>query len=152
MTDHTPWYFTERAEQLAIMLLTRMDNVRVSREVKDQGPDLLVAIESNSPAERIFGIEVKATKKLNSLVNSNGMVKKELASRFGRRARDYPYPVGVLIVDVVSDTARFGWVLKPDVAGPMFTGNIHTDVATNDVMRRALEEVTRWYSRRGTAI
>jgi Domain of unknown function (DUF4365) len=149
MTDNTAWYVTERAEQLAIMLLTRMANLRISREVREQGLDLVVTIESGNLAERSFGIEVKATKKMRSLVNSNGMVKKEVAVRLSQRARAHSFPVGVLIVDVVSDIARFGWILKPESTGPMFTGNIHTDVATNDIMRRTLEEVTRWYDRGG---
>jgi Domain of unknown function (DUF4365) len=147
MTDGTAWYVTERAEQLAIMLLTRIANLRVSREVREEGLDLLVTIESGNLTERRFGIEVKATKNIRSLVNSNGIVKRDVALRLGQRARAHSFPVGVLIVDVVSDMARFGWILKPDSTGPTFTGNIHTDVATNEFMRRALEEVTRWYDR-----
>ncbi len=45
MTDQNPWYLAERAEQFAIMLLTRLDGVQVSRMAEDHGVDLLVSID-----------------------------------------------------------------------------------------------------------
>lgn len=148
MSDHDSWYLDERAEQFAILLLTRLDNVRVERRAEHRNVDLWVTINPDQHGERIFGVEVKAVRKLNAFVNSNGMVKKERAFRIGERVRDYPFPVGLFIVDVISDAARFGWVLKPETLAPKFTGQIHTDEATTDVLRRAVDEVLRWYSRR----
>lgn len=150
MTESAPWYLSERAEQFAVMLLTRLENVQVSRMARDGGVDLQVSVDPQHSAGRIFGIEVKATRKLNSLVNSNGMVKRDITSRLDQSTRDYPFPVGVLIVDVVADIARFGWILKPESRAPIFTGSIHTNIATNDVMRRSVEEVRRWYNKRAS--
>jgi hypothetical protein len=148
MTDQKPWYFEERAEQLAIMLLTRLEGVQVSRMGADPGVDLLVTIDSQHSAGRLFGVEVKATKKMSSLVNSNGILKRDLATRLEKATKHYTFPVGVLIVEVISDAARFGWILKPEAGQAIYTGNIHTQVATKEVMRRSLEEVKRWYQRR----
>lgn len=148
MTDATAWYVAERAEQFAIILLTRLKSLKVSRMADDNGIDLQVSIDPHQSAGRLFGIQVKAAKKLTASVNSNGMVKKDLALRLGESVRDYPFPVGVLIVDVVADNARFGWILKPELTSIQFTGHIHTDVATTDLMERAVAEVRNWYKRR----
>jgi len=148
VSDHATWYLDERAEQFAILLLTRLDNVHVERRAEHRNVDLWVTIQPEQHDGRIFGVEVKAVRKLSSFVNSNGMVKKDRASGIGERIHDYPFPIGLLIVDVVSDIARFGWVLKPETVVPRFTGQIHTDVATTDVIRRAVDEVLSWYSRR----
>ncbi len=148
MTDATAWYVNERAEQFAIILLTRLKSLQVSRMAQDTGIDLQVSIDPHQSAGRLFGIQIKAAKKLSTLVNSNGMVKKDLASRLGESVRDYPFPVGLLVVDVVADNARFGWILKPEFDRILFTGHIHTDIVTTDLMERAVAEVRSWYKRR----
>ena len=150
MTDKEPWYFEERAEQFAVMLLTRLEGVQVSRMAGDTGVDLLVTIDTEHSAGRLFGVEVKATNKMSSLVNSNGILKRDLATRLEKVTKDYTFPVGVFIVEVVSDAARFGWILKPEAEQASHAGIIHTQPATKEVMRRSLEEVRRWYRRRAT--
>jgi len=138
----------ERAEQFAVMLLTRLGSVQVSHVAQDTGIDLQVIVDPHQSGGRLFGVEVKSARKLSTFVNSNGMVKKDLASRLGERARDYPFPIGLLIVDVVGDKARFGWILKPEVDRVLFTGHIHTEMATTESVERAVEEVRSWYKRR----
>ena len=148
-----PWFLSERAEHLAVVLLTRISNLRIEKRAIDEGVDFLVTIKGGRAPGRMFGVEVKATQAMSRLVDVNHRLRPQFAAKLRRQSRDYPFPIGVLVFDVSTGTGRFGWVLSPSVnaAGHAALAKqygIPTIPANEDSIRKAVKDVAVWYSRR----
>jgi len=102
----------QRAKALALIHLTRRDDVVISNLELDLGVDLVVhLIRKDSRARRTFGVVVKgtsdwiatdeqATKKLNSLKNPP-------------KAGDIGMPVCVFFFSVQSNDGYYDWKVEP---------------------------------------
>lgn len=149
MSSGQPWYVAERAEHLAVLLFTTLPDVRVDHPVADRGIDLRVFIGRDP--QQVFGVEVKGTMRIAQLVRPDGALLPGVAAELRRVSSDYQFPVGVVVCDVSSEAARFGWVAAPRVGrtfGLCRDDVITTELATVDVLRRATEEVAAWYRSR----
>src|SRR6202034_740239 len=114
MTPADSWYVEQRAQSMAVVLLTRLPYVRVEQGTSvDHGVDFLGTL--NGRAGRRFGVELKATRHLSSVIDQEGILTKAMAANARRAIGECSFPVGVLVVDVVDDTLRFGWVRKPEL-------------------------------------
>ena len=142
--------FAERAYHLAIVSLTRVEGVVVSPAPSDHGIDLLVTASPSAPG-RIFGVEVKGAT-AGRLVNREGIVREDIAQRVRHYARDMAFPVGVMICEMPTDMAYFGWVLSPHPThgskAPQslaLVSRIRVALATKRIMSRAIKDVNAWY-------
>ena len=144
-----PWYLAERAEQLALVRLTRFGHVTVSHSPDDQGLDLLATV--GKPG-RVFGVVVKAATAVRDLIAPDGAVRNSLTTELNEPLSDYPFPVALMLFDMRSDEGWFCWLLAP-VVDAQTTRLQRADgpnavPATDEVVRSALAAVEAWYDAR----
>src|SRR5713101_6916806 len=73
MASSEEWFVGERAENLAIVLLTRFP-VSVTRDNKNsRGADLRVTLDPHKPGFREFGVEIKGTTYIRQLFGQHIM-------------------------------------------------------------------------------
>ena len=151
MKASDPWYLAKRAELLAIMMLTRNGKVAVSQSPQAEGLDLLATIVNGHPAGRIFGVEVKASSDIRTLVAKDGTVRKALAQQLTERLGEYPFPVGAMLFDMQTDDGYFVWILAPSIE--VRTGSptlrrsspLRAEAVTDDLLRKVIQEIDDWY-------
>jgi hypothetical protein len=146
-----PWYLGERAESYAVVLFTRVAGVRVDRTQRPNlEADLVVRVDADAPT-RTLAIEVKGTEEMHGMVRGDGMLRSTFADQLQRLARDVTVPFGVLIVDVVREKARFGWVREPkDKPRGGLTKHhlVKTCLVTDQVLQDVVDGVKAWYTHR----
>src|SRR5437867_2958167 len=113
MDSKRPWYYADRAEQLATVMLTRHPRLTVDRPAKNYGFDLLVTLLNNGLAELMFGVEVKADLKKSALLDPELVVRKAVSKRITARAAVLTFPIAIMLFDMSDDTGYLGWILQP---------------------------------------
>lgn len=102
MQTEQPWYIGLRSEALAIVSLTRRDDLLVSQQQKDKdtGLDLLVKItKDGNYTGRIFGVQVKATVSSSELIQDDDIFKLKNQEYNNLKVfRDLPFPVCLLFI------------------------------------------------------
>lgn len=151
MATSKAWFVEQRAENLAIVLLTRFPVV-VTREPDDRGLDLRVLLDAPKPGLREFGVEVKGTTQLRQLVDERNNLRRTALRASQRAVQDCPFPVALMVFDVATDAGLFGWLLAPVIregkAGLAKPEPLSLDSATNERIAEALSEVRAWYDAR----
>src|SRR5262245_25350835 len=144
-----PWYFAERAEQLATMILTRNREVLIERRPHSKaGIDLLVTLRDRNVQGRLFGVEVKGTPKISLVIDANHVLRRS-AKLAPEAVVDYPFPVLLMLFDMSTDAGFAGWLLEPTIRARHASLHRPPQVAVvpvnDDFMRQALDTVRRWY-------
>ncbi|MEH2168711.1 MAG: DUF4365 domain-containing protein [Nostoc sp.] len=119
METTAPWYIGRRAESLAVVYLTRRDDLVISQPTPNQGLDFLITITKNGVfTGRLFGIEVKATDSTSSLSKHNDILKldKERLNRL-EKFKDLPFPVCLFFFILENDRGYYKWILEPRING-----------------------------------
>src|SRR5215207_1319589 len=150
MSAPQPWYLTKRAEALAVVHLTRRDDLRVERNVFDHGPELLVSIIRDGVLTgRQFGVALKARV---SGARPPRMDKPSL-HRARERYRDVPFPVCLFLFFMEDDAGFFRWIVEPEVhAGEARLERdtqLSFDPLTDAALGRIVDGVNAWYDARG---
>jgi hypothetical protein len=149
MDKTKPWYLTERAEILAMVMLTRLPNLVPWRPADDSGVDLFVSTSKNRGG-RVFGLVIKAETTFEAQVAPDQRVLPAVLAELEQDAADTPFPTGILILDMSDDSGYFGWYIAP---GPM-PGELQRKeaievVKVNDELLQAIaDEVDGWYDAR----
>ena len=148
MASSEAWFVSERAENLAIVLLTRFP-VHVTRETAaERSLDLRVAIDPDGPGPREFGVILKGSTHIGQLVDDYPQI--ALAAQ--KTLKGCVFPVAFLAFDVTTDDGFFGWLLAPaiteDGARLVETESFSLEPATNDRIANALSEIRQWYEAR----
>jgi hypothetical protein len=152
MNSSEPWYVSERAENLAIVLLTSF-SVLVKRESdRSRGIDLRVVIDPKKTGLREFGVEVKGTTRIDSYLSEDFHVRAKVLRPTSKALKGYIFPVALMLFNVITDEGFFGWLLAPKVTtrGPLLEepDAISLAMATNDCLESAFSDVRRWYDAR----
>jgi hypothetical protein len=152
MASSKEWFIASRAENLAIVLLTRFP-VTVAREPDiDRGLDLRVIVDPEKPGLREFGVQIKGTTRILEFVDQHHRVRPQILRASRRMLEDCPFPVALMVFDVATDTGLFGWLLAPVIqqgkAGLATSAPVPIESATNERIANALAEVREWYSAR----
>ncbi|HEX2203795.1 MAG TPA: hypothetical protein VHG91_10880 [Longimicrobium sp.] len=141
-----PWYVDERAHHLAIVHLTRRDDLVVRSAPEDERPGFLVTITSGGHHWRVFGVDLRA-----ELAPFAAGAEHSLSDHERELFRDIPFPVIQLVFDVRRDDGRFRWIKEP-VAGAEGAGlRLTRSGALRPFDRATLDEVvtavSEWYER-----
>jgi hypothetical protein len=112
MSNPQPWFVEERAEHLAMMHLTRRDDLRVTRHRDHPGMDLLVTVVKDGVfSGRQFGVVLRA--------RMGGQKAPRIDSRSigleHERFRDVPFPVCMFFFSLDTDQGYYRWILEPAV-------------------------------------
>ncbi len=149
MSGPQPWYLTKRAEALAVVHLTRRDDLRVGRNVFDHGPDLLVSVvRDGAMTGRQFGVSLKAR------VTGARPPRVERASlqRERERYRDVPFPVCLFMFFMEDDAGFFRWIVEPTMHGGEARLERGTRLSfeplTTEALGRIVDDVNAWYDAR----
>ncbi|XHR84343.1 MAG: DUF4365 domain-containing protein [Gloeotrichia echinulata GP01] len=115
MQTEEPWYIGLRAEALAMVYLTRSDDLIVSQQQKDQGLDLLVTItKDGNYSGRIFGVEVRATASSSELIQRHDIFElKNYRYNNFQNLGDLPFPVCLFLFTLDNDKGYYRWILEP---------------------------------------
>ncbi|MEA5552862.1 DUF4365 domain-containing protein [Anabaena cylindrica UHCC 0172] len=153
MKHEEPWYIGLRSKALAVVYLTRRDDLMVDTDKKEHDLDILVSISLNSKdINRIFGVEVKAIKSSSKVIQNNEVFNIEeadinfLQSRFIK----CKFPVCLFFFTLDNDNGYYKWILEPVLDNensnklkfnPSPEFRILTDQAINDIVSL----VNQWY-------
>lgn len=119
MKTTAPWYIGRRAESLAIVYLTRRDDLIISQPTPNQGLDFLITITKDGVyTGRLFGVEVKATDSTSNLKKHNDILKldKKRLSIL-EKFKDLPFPVCLFFFILENDQGYSKWILEPKIDG-----------------------------------
>ncbi|MDF5738616.1 MULTISPECIES: DUF4365 domain-containing protein [unclassified Nostoc] len=119
MKTTAPWYIGRRAESLAVVYLTRRDDLIISQPTPNQALDFLITITKDGVyTGRLFGIEVKATNSTSNLKKHNDILKldKDRLSIL-EKFKDLPFPVCLFFFILENDQGYYKWILEPKIDG-----------------------------------
>ncbi|MDQ2732082.1 MAG: DUF4365 domain-containing protein [Armatimonadota bacterium] len=148
------WYIHERAEQMAMMVFTRAPGIVVRPAPVQLGIDLIV-MSAKIPG-RMFGVELKASTSISTIVAKTNLVRQSVAAPLQKRLSTFPFPVGLMACGMQDDSAYFGWILAPELRDGASSRALSTpspiivEPATREVIERAVEQVLNWYNILGT--
>jgi hypothetical protein len=150
------WFLRERPEYLAVVVLTRRDDLIVTRRPSaGGGVDILVTMpRRGADTGRIFGVEVEGVMsardfhRLESQAEEYRFVGKEFAV-----PEDIPFPLLLLVFEMENDDGFYKWIKRP-AYGHDHRSLLLTD-STNifkkldrDSIDEIVAEVASWYENR----
>jgi hypothetical protein len=147
----TEWFVAQRAQSIATVILTRLPGLSLQRIEGSPVEFIAVIRNDDRPSARMFGVEVRALSPRDRL-RADGSVDAATASRLVERAREMPFPAALLLIDIRSEEAWFGWTLPPGresgrTSAAATIAEAGMRPATTAELHRALLEVQRWYAR-----
>ncbi len=150
------WYLAERAEQLAIVRLSRRDDLVINkRSGADYGVDLLVSLTIDAEyTGRVFGVVVKA---LKSYQQTPSISPAGAEVRFDQRELkipdDLPFPLCLFVFVMEDDAGYYRWIKRP-AYGLDSRSLLLMDRASsfkrlnNEAVDLIVSEVSAWYESR----
>jgi hypothetical protein len=144
--DKQEWFIAERARALAMIHLTRRDDMVVMKAAQGIGLDLLISItrEKGEASVRQFGVLLRGAK---SAV-TEGHLERVLRPTM-QQIGPFPYPACLFYFTMDDDQGYYTWVAEPAVTpeGPRL--QMHEAPHCRKLDRAALDEIVgkveRWY-------
>ncbi|MEH2461737.1 DUF4365 domain-containing protein [Nostoc sp.] len=158
MNTAAPWYIEKRAESLAIVYLTRRDDLIISHPTPEKGLDFLITITKDGiSSDRLFGVEVKATVSTSELIQHNEIYKlKSNRDKNTNFFRDLPFPVCLFFFTLDNDQAYYKWILEPNNdqknVGLNFNENDELKKLHNKEIANIISIVNSWYDYKNNAL
>lgn len=151
MSNPQPWFVEERAEHLAIMHLTRRDDLRVAHHRDPLGMDFLVTILKDGVfSGRQFGVV------LNARIGGQKAPRIDSRSIAQERERfeDVPFPVCMFFFSLDTDQGYYRWIVQPGVDGGAPTLDLPGQMLLAELNPSSLdcivERVNAWYDARAS--
>lgn len=143
------WFIAERTRALAMIHLTRRDDLVITEAGRGVGLQFVVSIAKGKgePSLRQFGVVLHGAM---SATTEAGLDVTLLPSiRTWRSKGEYPYPVCLFYFCMDDDQGHYAWVAEPAVvdAGPRLL--MHETADSHNLDRAALDEIVAkvdaWY-------
>ena len=148
-------FFEQRAIHLAIMHLTRRDDLVVTQPETDYGVDLLVEISQEDEATgRLFGVQVQARRHLNMASDSaSGLQDITVEFELPPFPDDLPFPLCLFLFRMDNDARYVRWLKAPildEEGNPKLVRNRENrfKLLTKDELDNLVEQVNVWYEKR----
>jgi hypothetical protein len=145
------WFVAERARALALMHLTRRDDLIVTAAGQGVGLDYLVYIAKGGQARegsaRQFGVFLRGTKSAVTEEHLDKVLRPTMQGLL--RIGPFPYPVCLFHFTMDDDQGYFTWVAEPAVTreGPRLL--MRREAHCRKLDRAALDDIVgrvdRWY-------
>lgn len=116
MQKSEAWYLGERAEQLAIVYLSRRDDLVITKQKSgsDDGIDLLVnLLKTGTNTGRVFGVQVKALMSNRQIQPVSPREAVRINLNKVRVPRDIPFPLCLFVFIMETDEGYYRWVKQP---------------------------------------
>jgi hypothetical protein len=147
------WYIGQRAESLAIMYLTRRQDLTVSHQRDDYGLDLLVAIMVREQhSGRVFGVNLKASISLPNSVKRGHTI---AIPDENIQIIEFPFPVCLFYFTMEDDKGYYKWLLEPVLTEANSTklqwnsGHEFKKLSDSEI-HKIVSQVNRWYDARSS--
>lgn len=145
MKQDLEYFIAERAEQLALVYLTRSTVLSIEHLQAERGLNFLVTIlQDQLPTGRMFGVRVRGQDKAVKASQS-------IAASLSSQDRDYfqalPFPACVLLFTMEDDRGYCKWVKHPDQAE---LAQWHS-LETYDI-NQMIETVNAWYDEKSRSV
>lgn len=144
MTTKDPWYLAQRAVALALVQLTRRDDVRVQQDVAVGRAriDLLVeTMHAGHPTGHVFGIELKA--RVSASTDAAPLILQDIAANVLVGTGTTPH---CLFFFTMADNAGYyAWLLEPAITEDGQPKLQHQRGGELRPLDRIITDVDRWY-------
>jgi hypothetical protein len=154
MKGNGTWLLEQRALHLAIVHLSRRDDLAIAQPKDESGLDLLVTIEqAGKVTGRLFGVIVKASRAL-SLKPTGQENQFKIYLPPPLMPEEVPFPLAMFVFDMADDEGYYRWLLSP-VLLPETVASLQLNPAntftklTPASIDAAIAQVNRWYEWRG---
>jgi hypothetical protein len=143
------WYVAERTRALAMVHLTRRDDLVVSKAVPGIGLEFIVCISKvkGDPSVRQFGVFLRGMKNAVTEAQLDKTLCPTMQS-FPRKGQ-FPYPVCLFHFSMDGDQGYYTWVAEPAVTAEGPRLQMHEASHCQRLDRAALDEIVekvdRWY-------
>ena len=143
------WFVAERARAMAIVHLTRRDDLVVSKAGQGVGLEFIVTIQNKTgePSVRQFGVFLRGSKNAVTEASLDESLRPEMQSFF--RMGQFPYPVCLFHFSMDGDQGYFTWVAEPAIldGGPrlLMHDASHCRKLGKATLDEIVEKVDGWY-------
>jgi Domain of unknown function (DUF4365) len=153
VTTKKAWYIGQRAESLALMYLTRRNDLIVSRQQENYGLDFLITVSKDrSYSGRLFGVQVKATASTPKSIQGDEIVEIKLNITPIEYFTELPFPVCLFFFTLDNDHGYYKWILEPIIEEkyPKLHWNLSNEFKqlTDEEIDKIISAVNRWYDNR----
>lgn len=150
MNEQQPWYVEQRAVALALMYLTRRNDLLVRQEQDtDYGIDLIVEmVDHDRPTRRVFGIQLKARTSITAEeAATETFVSEPLNQQW---LEELPFPVCLFVFSVKDSVGFYKWLTQPVLTSdgaPKLRLNVAGEFKKLDtqMLGAIVIEVNQWY-------
>jgi hypothetical protein len=142
-------FVADRANALAIVLLTRRRDLSVVEKTTEKGLDYIVTIGSGRGiGERTLGIDLAAVLTPLAVGRANRKLKSKMARI--KSIGPFLYPVCVFLFAAKSDQGYYTWAYEPVVGNdgvPTLKNRseAHCRELNDDSLEAIVDQVNRWY-------
>jgi Domain of unknown function (DUF4365) len=142
-------FIVERARALALVYLTRREDLIVTEEAADVGIDLWVRLDRDDrDGHRKFGVQVKGG--LADVAPDQVNKALQVGMQQGLRYRPFPFPVVLFFFTMEDNEGWYTWVAQPVVtSGGGFEIMQHAEASCRPLDSSAINEIVeavdRWY-------
>jgi hypothetical protein len=143
------WFITERARALAMILLTRRDDLEVKETSEENGLDFTVYIKADADSgNRPFGVYV-AGGMTPATLDAAGQYMKPALEKV-QSIGPFPFPVCLFYFTVKHDKGYCAWVYEPAVTRKGHRLMCHSEPRSRKLDDESLGEIVaavkQWYS------
>ncbi len=140
-------FIDERAEHLAVVYLTRRQDLVIERMKADYGLDILITIlQDKLPTGRVFGVQVKGRDKAFKDIQ-------ELSLSFTGKETNYfqdiPFPVCIFLFNMEDDKGYYRWIRYPLAESNQLLHSIEQDKwhsLDEYEIEQIVDDVNAWYN------
>lgn len=139
-------FIGQRAEDLAVVHLSRSQHLAIKRMQTDYGLDMLVTIlRDNLPTGRVFGVQVKAQDE--ALQEPQGEKSFSLSQIERNYLKDLPFPVCALFFTMDDEAGYYKWLKYPTENKTNLYSLAQASWRSLDELQleQIIEDVNAWY-------
>ncbi|MBD2495729.1 DUF4365 domain-containing protein [Nostoc sp. FACHB-280] len=135
-------FIAERAEYLAVMYLTRRNDLVTERmKSADYGFDILVTIlRDNLPTGRVFGVEVKAQ---DTAISNLQEISQSITQKTTEYLHNVPFTLCLLLFTIEDDQGYYKWLNHVIVDSNQVYLQWHS--LDENGIRQIVDDVNAWY-------
>lgn len=145
------WYIEQRAKHLAVMYLTRRNDLIITNQEPDYGLDFLITIcKDGVKTGRIFGVQVKAAASMRRQRKNGVSIAMKFRDDNHSFYDDTPFPICLFFFTMEEDQAYYKWIKEP-IFGAKTSGKLsrrESDALTkltNEELNNIISKINYWY-------
>ncbi len=142
-------FIAERVRALAVVRLTRRDDLIITEETADVGVDLWVTLNLNKKeGHRKFGVELRGVHSAVTAEHANNILHPSMQKML--RYGPFPFPVVLFFFTMENSEGWYAWVAEPIVSSEdgfqiVQHGDASCHLLDDEALDNIIEAVDSWY-------